>query len=433
MNVSEAITYIEATHKFGTRLGLESMSLLLKEMGNPQDKLKFIHVAGTNGKGSTAAMISGILKTAGYKTGLFTSPFLEAFNERIQLNSEPIEDDGLVAATVFVKEHIEVLMKQGEPHPTEFEMVTAVGLQYFYEKKVDLVVLEVGLGGRLDATNIIKDPLAVVIMSISMDHTDYLGTTLGEIAFEKASIIKEGSDVVVYPQAPEAMKVILDFVRSKNASVILVNPDDISIVDFNTKYQTLKYLGTTLPLKEFHLKLLGNHQSLNCLTALEVIGLLISKGFHIEGSHIEEALSQVIFPGRFEIFLESPVVLIDGAHNSNGIQAFVQNMNQYFPKKKVNLYFGMLEDKDIEESLSYLIPIAATIHTLTPNSDRAMPAEEMATLIHNEYKKSVDFYDNMDAAVRSIDLNRTKEVNVFVGSLYMIGEARTLIRKNLVK
>ena len=433
MNVSEAITYIEATHKFGTRLGLESMSLLLNEMGNPQDKLKFIHVAGTNGKGSTASMISGILKTAGYKTGLFTSPFLEAFNERIQLNSEPIEDDGLVAATVFVKEHIEVLMAQGEPHPTEFEMVTAVGLQYFYEKQVDLVVLEVGLGGRLDATNIIKDPLAVVIMSISMDHTDYLGTTLGEIAYEKASIIKEGSDVVVYPQAPEAMKVILDFAKSKNASVILVNPDDISIVDFNTKHQTLKYLGTTLPLKEFHLKLLGNHQSLNCLTALEVISLLISKGFHIDGSHIEEALSQVVFPGRFEIFLESPVVLIDGAHNSNGIQAFVQNMNQYFPKKKVNLYFGMLEDKDIEESLSYLIPIAATIHTLTPNSDRAMPAEEMATLIHNEYKKSVDFYDDMDAAVKSIDLTKTEEVNVFVGSLYMIGAARTLIRKLLVK
>jgi len=433
MNVSEAITYIEATHKFGTRLGLESMSLLLNEMGNPQDKLKFIHIAGTNGKGSTASMIAGILKTAGYKTGLFTSPFLEAFNERIQLNSEPIEDDGLVAATVFVKKHIEVLMTQGEPHPTEFEMVTAVGLQYFYEKQVDLVVLEVGLGGRLDATNIIKNPLAVVIMSISMDHTDYLGTTLGEIAFEKASIIKEVSDVVVYPQEPEAMKVILDFAKSKNALVTLVNPDDISIVDFNTQYQTLKYLGKALPLKEFHLKLLGNHQSINCLTALEVIGLLIRKGYHIKASHIEAALAQVIFPGRFEIFLESPVVLIDGAHNSNGIQAFVQNMNQYFSKKKINLYFGMLEDKDIEESLSYLVPIAASIHTLTPNSDRAMPAEEMAKIIHNEYKKSVDFYDTMDAAVRSIDLNKTEEVNVFVGSLYMIGEARTLIRKLLVK
>lgn len=432
MNVSEAITYIESTHKFGTRLGLESMSLLLNEMDNPQDKLKFIHIAGTNGKGSTSTMIAGILKAAGYKTGLFTSPFLEAFNERIQLDSAPIDDDSLVAATAFVKERIEVLLAQGEPHPTEFEMVTAVGFQYFYEKKADVVVLEVGLGGRLDATNVIKDPLAVVIMSISMDHTDYLGTTLAEIAYEKASIIKEGSDVVIYPQDPEAMKVILDFAASKNASVTLVNPDDIAIVDFNTRYQTLKYRGNTLPIDEFQLKLLGNHQSLNCLTALEVIGLLIRKGFSINRFHIESALSQVIFPGRFEIFLESPVVLIDGAHNSNGIQAFVQNMNQYFPKKKINLYFGMLEDKDIEESLSYLVPIAASIHTLTPNSDRAMPAEQMATLIHEEYEKSVDFYDNMNAAVRSIDLNKTDDVNVFVGSLYMIGEARTLIRKNLV-
>ncbi|MBK5243476.1 MAG: bifunctional folylpolyglutamate synthase/dihydrofolate synthase [Eubacteriaceae bacterium] len=432
MNVSEAITYIESTHKFGTRLGLESMSLLLNEMDNPQDKLKFIHIAGTNGKGSTSTMIAGILKEAGYKTGLFTSPFLESFNERIQLNSVPVDDDSLVAATAFVKKHIEVLLAQGEPHPTEFEMVTAIGLQYFYEKQVDVVVLEVGLGGRLDATNIIKDPLTVVIMSISCDHTDYLGTTIGEIAFEKASIIKEGSDVVVYPQDPEAMKVILDFAKSKNASVTLVNPDDIAIMDFNTRSQTLKYLGNTLPIDEFQLKLLGNHQSLNCLTALEVISLLIRKGFLINRFHIEEALSQVIFPGRFEIFLESPVVLIDGAHNSNGIQAFVQNMNQYFPKKKINLYFGMLEDKDIEESLSYLVPIAATIHTLTPNSDRAMPAKEMAALIHEAYKKSVDFYDTMNTAVKSIDLNETDDVNVFVGSLYMIGEARTLIRKLLV-
>ncbi|KNZ43221.1 bifunctional folylpolyglutamate synthase/dihydrofolate synthase [Acetobacterium bakii] len=432
MNVSEAIAYIESTHKFGTRLGLESMGLLLNEMGNPQDKLKFVHIAGTNGKGSTSTMIARILKTAGYDTGLFTSPFLEAFNERIQLNCEPIDDASLVAATSFVKERIEVLLAQGEPHPTEFEMVTAVGFQYFYEKQVDVVVLEVGMGGRLDATNIIKDPLAVVIMSISCDHTDYLGTTLGEIAFEKASIIKEGSDVVIYPQEPEAMKVILDFATSKNASVILVDPQDISIESFTGHSQTLRYLGDKLDLDTFSLKLLGNHQSLNCLTALEVIGLLIRKGFQIKPAHIKEALSQVTFPGRFEIFTDSPVVLIDGAHNSNGIQAFVKNMASYFPKKVINLYFGMLEDKDIEESLSYLVPMAATIHTLTPNSDRAMPAEEMAALIHEKYKKSVDFYDTMDAAVQNIDLLKTEEVNVFVGSLYMIGEARTLIRRNLV-
>lgn len=433
MNVSEAITYIESTHKFGTRLGLESMSLLLNEMDNPQEKLRFIHVAGTNGKGSASTMIATILKTAGYITGLFTSPFLEAFNERIQLNSEPIDDDSLVTATAFVKDRIEALLAQGEPHPTEFEMVTAVGLQYFYEKQVDFVVFEVGMGGRLDATNIIKDPLVVVIMGISYDHTDYLGNTLGEIAFEKASIIKENSDVVVYPQTPEVLKVILDFAESKNASVVLVNPADISIVNFNTQGQTLRYLGTTLSLKDFRLKLLGSHQSLNCLTALEVISLLKRKGFHIKRSHIEDALSEVIFPGRFEIFVDSPVVLIDGAHNSNGIQAFVQNIGVYFPEKKINLYFGMLGDKDIEESLSYLVPIASSIHTLTPNSDRAMPAEEMAALIREKYGKSVGFYNTIYAAVQSIDLNKTEEVNVFVGSLYMIGEARTLIRKNLLK
>lgn len=432
MNVTEAISYIEATHKFGTRLGLESMSLLLDAMDNPQDKLKFIHIAGTNGKGSTSTMIATILKTAGYKTGLFTSPFLEAFNERIQLNNEPIDDESLVSATSFVKERIEVLMAQGEPHPTEFEMVTAVGFQYFYEQQVDFVVLEVGLGGRLDATNIIKDPLAVAIMSISNDHTDYLGNTLAEIAFEKASIIKEGSDVVVYPQEPEALKVILDFAASKNANVTLVNPDDISILSYTSSNQTLKYLGDHLYLDGFELKLLGSHQSLNCLTALEVIALLNRKGYEIKSAHIKKALAAVVFPGRFEIFLENPVVLIDGAHNSNGIQAFVKNMNQYFPNRTINLYFGMLEDKDIEESLSYLVPIANTIHTLTPNSDRALPAEKMAELIRTTYGKNVDFYDTMDAAVKSIDLTKTDEVNVFVGSLYMIGEARTLIRKNLL-
>jgi dihydrofolate synthase/folylpolyglutamate synthase len=366
-------------------------------------------------------MIATILTTAGYKTGLFTSPFLEAFNERIQLNNEPIDDDSLVAATIFVKERIEVLMEQGEPHPTEFEMVTAVGLQYFYQKQVDFVVLEVGLGGRLDATNIIKDPLA-----------DYLGNTLAEIAFEKASIIKDGSDVIVYPQDPEALKVILDFGAAKNANLVLVNPDDISVLSHTTHNQTLKYLGDHLYLDGFELKLLGDHQSLNCLTALEVIALLNRKGYPVSSGQIKKALAAVVFPGRFEIFLENPVVLIDGAHNSNGIQAFVNNMKQYFPNRTINLFFGMLEDKDIEESLSYLVPIASTIHTLTPNSDRAMPAEKMAALIHNSYGKSVDFYDTMEAAVNSIDLSKKDEVNVFVGSLYMIGEARTLIRNNLL-
>jgi dihydrofolate synthase/folylpolyglutamate synthase len=431
MNVNEAISYIESTHKFGTRLGLESMTELLDAMDNPQKKLKFIHIAGTNGKGSTSTMTATILKEAGYKTGLFTSPFLEKFNERIQINNCPISDDGLVSATAFVKERIEIMLKQGKPHPTEFEMVTAVGMQYFYQEQVDLVVLEVGMGGRLDATNIIENPLAVVIMSISMDHTDYLGTTLGEIAFEKASIIKDNSDVVVYPQEPEALKAIEDFAKSKNARVVYVNPADIEIIDHHTAYQTLNYLGQHLKLKRFDLRLLGSHQSLNCLTALEVIALLKDKGYTIPEEAITQALATVVFPGRFEIFSESPVILIDGAHNSNGIQAFVKNMDLYFPNRNINLYFGMLEDKDIEESLTYLVPIAKNIHTLTPNSDRALPAREMAKLIKDSYQKEVTFHDTIKEAVESIDLSDTDAVNVFVGSLYMIGESRTHIRNRL--
>lgn len=431
MNVNEAISYIESTHKFGTRLGLESMTELLDAMDNPQKKLKFIHIAGTNGKGSTSTMTATILKEAGYKTGLFTSPFLEKFNERIQINNCPISDDGLVSATAFVKERIEIMLKQGKPHPTEFEMVTAVGMQYFYQEQVDLVVLEVGMGGRLDATNIIENPLAVVIMSISMDHTDYLGTTLGEIAFEKASIIKDNSDVVVYPQEPEALKAIEDFAKSKNARVVYVNPADIEIIDHHTAYQTLNYLGQHLKLKRFDLRLLGSHQSLNCLTALEVIALLKDKGYTIPEEAITQALATVVFPGRFEIFSESPVILIDGAHNANGIQAFVKNMDLYFPNRNINLYFGMLEDKDIEESLTYLVPIAKNIHTLTPNSDRALPAREMAKLIKDSYQKEVTFHDTIKEAVESIDLSDTDAVNVFVGSLYMIGESRTHIRNRL--
>jgi dihydrofolate synthase/folylpolyglutamate synthase len=431
MNVTEAIAYIESTHKFGTRLGLESMTELLEAMDNPQKKLKFIHIAGTNGKGSTSTMTATILKEAGYKTGLFTSPFLEKFNERIQINNSPISDEGLVSATAFVKERIEIMLKQGKPHPTEFEMVTAVGLQYFYQEQVDLVVLEVGMGGRLDATNIIENPLAVVIMSISMDHTDYLGNTLAEIAFEKASIIKENSDVVVYPQEAEALKAIEDFAASKNARIVYVNPNDIDIIDHHTGIQTLNYLGDHLTLKSFDLKLLGSHQALNCLTALEVIALLKQKGYAISDVAITRALSTVVFPGRFEIFSESPVILIDGAHNSNGIQAFVKNMDLYFPSRNINLYFGMLEDKDIEESLTHLVPMAKKIHTLTPNSDRALPAREMAKLIKDSYQKEVTFHDTIKEAVDSIDLSNTEAVNVFVGSLYMIGESRTHIRNRL--
>ncbi len=431
MKASDAISYIESTHQFGTRLGLDSMKRLLAAMGNPQDRLNFIHIAGTNGKGSTATMIATILKTAGYKTGLFTSPFLESFNERIQIDNQPIDDPGLILATSTVKKHVERLVKEGHPHPTEFELVTAVGLAYFCQEKVACVVLEVGMGGRLDATNIITKPLAVVMMGIGLDHTDYLGETLAEIAFEKASIIKEGRPVIVYPQKAQALKVITDFAKEKNAPVSLVNPLDIKVLSQNRHFQWLKYQGDHLALDTFKLKLLGSYQSLNCLTALEVVHVLIQEGYLISPDQITRALAKTVFAGRFEILAEDPIILIDGAHNRDGIEAFVANLKLYFKDRPITLYLGMLADKDIESALAYLVPVAKTIYPLSPKSDRAMTGADMARLIKDSYGKTVTYYNSVEEAVASIDLSKAHAIHVFVGSLYMVGEARSHIRKRL--
>ena len=432
MKVEESIDFIESNGKFGIRLGLESISKLLDALGNPQTHLKFVHIAGTNGKGSVSTMLSTILKTAGYKTGLYTSPALEKFNERIRLNNVPIPDDTLNSLTARVKTACDTLVAQGEPHPTGFEIETALAFLYFYEAGADLCVVEVGMGGRLDATNVIPAPEACVIMRIDLDHTDYLGDTIAAIAAEKAAIIKPGSHAVVYPQLPEAEAVITAAAKAAGADLTLVNARNIQVLSTSLDGQRLKYTGQSFGgLGEFNLALLGNHQSLNCLTVLETVGVLTARGYAISVEDVRKALAIVVFHGRFEILHRDPIILIDGAHNPNGIESFVNNVKTYFPKQKINLYFGMLADKDIHLALEYLMPITEAVHTLTPESDRALPAEKMAELIHRDYGKSVNFYDTIEAAVDSIDLAVKDRINVFVGSLYMIGVARGYIVKRL--
>lgn len=433
MNVQETIDFIESNGKFGIRLGLESIGLLLGELGNPQNKLTCIHVAGTNGKGSVSTMLSAVLKTAGYTTGLYTSPALETFNERVQLNNRPISDEDLMRVTKKVQAACDTLVKRGEPHPTGFEIETALAFEYFYEKQADFCVIEVGMGGRLDATNIIPAPVATVIMSISLDHTDYLGDTIGQIAGEKAAIIKEGTSVVLYPQKKEAEEVITAYAESVNAPYTIVDPANICRVSENLDGQLLKYKkpGGIPDLDTFKLRLLGEHQVLNCLTVLDTLEILLEKGYAIPTTAITAALAVVTFHGRFEILHRDPVILIDGAHNPNGIEYFVKNIKTYFPGNKINLYFGMLADKDIDLALDYLMPVTGEVHTLTPENDRALPAEKMAMMICEKYDKQVNFYDTIEAAVDSIDLNCKDRINVFVGSLYMIGVARTAIVKRL--
>lgn len=433
MNVQETIDFIESNGKFGIRLGLESITLLLDQLDNPQNQLKFVHVAGTNGKGSVSTMLSTILKTAGYKTGLYTSPALENFNERVQLNNTPIGDADLMGVTKRVQAACDTLVAQGHPHPTGFEIETALAFLYFYEQKADLCVIEVGMGGRLDATNIIPPPEAVVIMSISLDHTDYLGNTIAEIAAEKAAIMKDGTEVVIYPQQKEAKDVIVAKAKEMGLPYHLVNPQDLCRLSQSLDGQVLCYKKSDAlsALGTFNLKLLGEHQILNCLTVLNTIQILLKKGFAIPTDAIKKALQTVTFAGRFEILHRDPIILIDGAHNPNGIEYFVENIKTYFPGNKINLYFGMLADKDIHLALDYLMPVTDVVHTLTPENDRALPAHKMATLIEKEYGKEVNFYDTIEAAVSSIDLKAKSRINVFVGSLYMIGVARTAIVKKL--
>lgn len=433
MNAQESIDFIESNGKFGIRLGLKSISLLLAELGNPQDHLKFVHVAGTNGKGSVSTMLSAILTEAGYQTGLYTSPALEAFNERIRLNGVPVPDDVLTHLTARLKTACDALVDRGEPHPTGFEIETAMAFLYFYEQHADICVIEVGMGGRLDATNIIPSPEVCVLMSISLDHTDYLGSTLAEIAAEKAAIIKSGSDVVIYPNLPEAQTVLEMAARTVGRKVVCVSPEHIRRLSQSLDGQVLCYQKEQGidGLSTFRLNLLGEHQILNCLTVLETIQLLIERGFTVTADQIEKALASVVFHGRFEILNREPIILIDGAHNPGGIEYFVENIKTYFPGHKINLYFGMLADKDFDLALDLLMPVTEDVHTLTPANDRAMPADKMAAHIHARYGKKVNFYQTIDDAVASVDLNATDRINVFVGSLYMIGVARTALVKRL--
>jgi dihydrofolate synthase/folylpolyglutamate synthase len=426
MNTEESLQFIADNGKFGIKLGLEVIAALLARLGDPQKDLTFIHVAGTNGKGSVSTMLSAILTQAGYTTGLYTSPALERFNERIRLNTQPIPDRDLARYTSVVKAACDAMTAEGLPHPTGFEIETAIALLYFKESRARFCILEVGMGGRLDATNVIPAPLLAIIMRIDIDHADYLGDTIAKIAAEKAAIIKAGSTVIAYPQLPEARQVITEAAAAAGAPLIDVDPGQIQVLAHSEAGQRLRYTGGDLDgLEDFTLSLLGEHQSLNCLTALKAAAALRQAGAVIPISAITKALETLRFSGRFEILHREPVVLIDGAHNPNGIEAFARNLRLYFPDRPIHLYFGMLADKDIDRSLSLLLPLADQMDTLTPDSDRAMDAEAMAERVRRIFDGPVRSWTRVEDAVASLDLAQKKTVNAFAGSLYLIGRVRT--------
>lgn len=428
MEYSEALNYIHGALKFGTKLGLTNIRSLLELMGNPHKKLKFVHVAGTNGKGSTVAFISSILAKAGYRTGVYTSPYIERFTERMKINDVEISEQDLARITQFVKEKVEMLIAQGGNHPTEFEIVTAIAFQYFYEKKCDVVVLEVGLGGRFDSTNVIDKPMVSVITTISYDHMDHLGNTLPEIAFEKAGIIKPGSDVVIYPQTAEVEKVFEDVCTERGAELHRADFSELKPESFNVDGQIFRYKN----YKDLRISLLGEHQTANAAVAIETIEILNNKGFSISESDIREGLTNTRWPGRLEVLNKDPVFLIDGAHNPQGAMVLRDALNKYFPEKEKIFIVGILKDKDYKAVIETIAPIASCFITVTPRSERALPAAELGKFIET-CCKNVSVSDTIEEAVyASLKFSKENSIICAFGSLYYIGEIRKLFVKQHV-
>ncbi len=383
----DPIAYINTPRWQASRLGLERIRELLERLGRPQDRLKFVHVAGTNGKGSICAYLASILGAAGHRTGMFTSPYIERFEERIRVDGVMISPDELRDVTLAVREHAEAMAEETGDHPTEFELMTAVALEHFARCSCDIVVLEVGLGGRLDSTNVIDAPEACVIARIGLDHTALLGNTLAAIAGEKAGIVKEGSAVVSWPQEPEAMAVI-EHAAAEHGCELRV-PDFAQLEE-----GAIRWEDGASPFRSFSYKewadlrtgILGSYQPQNATAALEVVDVLRGRGWRIPDEAVRAGVAQTRWPGRFEIVEggSSPdgfAIVVDGGHNPQGARALADSLAEVFPGRRSVFVIGVLEDKDYPRMLEDVLPLGSAFVCVTPDNPRALPAHKLARAI----------------------------------------------------
>lgn len=418
MNYKEAMEFISGTMRFGSVLGLASIQTLLMRLENPHKELSFIHIAGTNGKGSTASMTANILKEAGYKVGLYTSPYIIEFEERIQLCGEKIPKQRLAELTQRVKKEVEAMQKEGLAHPTEFEIITAIAMLYFKEEKADYVVLEVGLGGRLDATNVIENPLVCAICSISLDHTDILGDTLEKIAAEKAGIIKENSIVVIDgTNSSCVLDVIQKKAAEKNTEVIITEKAKITHADIE---------GTSFSYKDKERKvsLLGEHQVQNASIVLEIIAALKKKGIEISDHAVDGGLKTCKWIARFQKVYDKPLFIMDGAHNAAGMRTFTDSVKRYLKDKKVYVVYGMLKDKDYKDCAAQLSQVAEKIYTVTVDSPRALSAEELMQTVKQHTDQVKAYKLPVEAFSDAIEDAGEHGVICAVGSLYFMAHAK---------
>jgi dihydrofolate synthase/folylpolyglutamate synthase len=414
MNYNEAIEYIHAVSWNKSRPGLSRTKELLRLMGNPQDELKFVHIVGTNGKGSTAKMLSSILTEAGYKTGLYISPYVLRFNERIQFNGEMIPDDDLSVITEYVKEFADSM----EDHPTEFEIVTAIGFEFFKRCKADIVVLEAGMGGLLDSTNVISSPELVIITEIGLDHVGILGATVEEIAETKAGVIKEGTKVISFNTCAESEKVIANVCAQKN--VPLYNPDFDNVKLVKASVDGL--VIDSAEYKNLFVPLTGKYQLRNIAAVLKAVELL-KNNFDISEKDVYDGLKKTEWHGRFEKLCENPLVITDGGHNPQGIRAAVESFKMHFGSKKALVVFGVMGDKDVKSIISMVSQIADEVITVTPENPRAAKSSDLAKAFLEKGIKATDGVSAHEGM--KLALKESKGRIIFaLGSLYMYPEIK---------
>jgi dihydrofolate synthase/folylpolyglutamate synthase len=417
MTYRDAMNYIHAAGMSRGEPGLGHIRALLSEMGQPQNRLRFVHVAGTNGKGSTSAMVESVLRAAGYKTGLFTSPYLHRFNERIRVSGESIPDDDLAEIVGKIKPIAEAL---GGGF-SEFELDTAIGFEYFARRDCDIVVLEVGLGGRLDPTNVIACPDCAVITNIGLDHTAILGDTVEKIAGEKAGIIKPGAAVALYP--PETSGILEVFERAcreMGASLRVADSSALTPLSDSLEGQVFLRGG-----EELRLPLLGSHQLKNAAVVLEAIDILREKGYKISADAVRSGLARVRWPARFELLRREPDFVVDGGHNEQCARAVAENLRRYFPDKRRILLLGIMADKDVDAFLDAVAPVADEFVCVRPNSPRSLSAADLGKKLER-FAKPVKLCGSVDEGIdAALEKAGREGVACAVGSLYMAGDVRS--------
>ena len=427
MTYQQSLDYIHSLLRFGMKPGLERIARLCQRLGDPQKKLSFVHVAGTNGKGSTCSMLASILRKAGYKTGLYTSPFVTDFCERMQIGGVPISHGDLSRWTEKLRPMIEKISSEGEA-VTEFEAITALAFAWFEEQNCDIVVLETGLGGRFDATNVIDCPLCSVITSIGLDHTQILGDTLDKIAFEKCGILKPDGRTVCYPAQPEeALSVIKGRAEEEHNVLRIGTMENLTVHSMTWEGSELTYRGF-----DFHLPLLGVHQHANAVTVLETVESLREAGLCIRDQAVREGIRDVVWPARLEILARHPLTLLDGAHNPQAMGMLAGTLQALEPGRKFHVVLGMLADKDYPDAVALIAPLCASMACVTPDNPRALTSDRLAQEAERHGVPARSFDRDYQEAIDFATQKAGQEGMVLLcGSLYLAGSLRPLVLENI--